>query len=214
MSAATGHGGAPAAGAARVVFLIRVPADRQRDFLDAYEEIRFQVARGVPGHLRDQVCRSATDPEQWLITSEWRDLADFETWERSPEHRDLVKPMRDCFTEARSLRFRIHTTTDGGTAMSPTGSTTEGLAPTGATTGGPVRGELTGMLTAVGLDPELGEAVYATTFEALGLDSLARVELASRIKSRYGIDIEEEITAGSTPAEVEGLIGTHLSATV
>ncbi|MFI7490048.1 antibiotic biosynthesis monooxygenase family protein [Micromonospora echinaurantiaca] len=96
---------------ARVVFLVRVPAARTEAFLAAYEQIRHQVAGGVPGHLMDQVCRSATDPEQWLITSEWAALADFERWERSPEHRDLVRPMRECFTDARSLRFHIHAQT-------------------------------------------------------------------------------------------------------
>lgn len=101
---------------ARVVFLVRVPAARTEAFLAAYEQIRHQVAGGVPGHLVDQVCRSATDPEQWLITSEWAALADFERWERSPEHRDLVRPMRECFTDARSLRFHIHAQTHSRTA--------------------------------------------------------------------------------------------------
>ncbi|WP_433546984.1 antibiotic biosynthesis monooxygenase family protein [Streptomyces sp. CA-294286] len=96
---------------ARVVFLIRVPEARRRDFLDAYERIRFLVAGGVPGHVQDQVCQSATDPEQWLITSEWQTLADFEAWEATQDHRNLVKPMRDCFTEARSLRFVIRHST-------------------------------------------------------------------------------------------------------
>ncbi|MGI5196254.1 antibiotic biosynthesis monooxygenase family protein [Streptomyces sp. CA-288835] len=109
---------------ARVVFLIRVPAERRQEFLDAYDKIRFLVATGVPGHVKDQVCQSATDPEQWLITSEWRDIADFETWERSPEHRDLVKPMRDCFTEARSLRFHIHTSTASASSTEHAVSTT------------------------------------------------------------------------------------------
>ncbi|MEG3632543.1 antibiotic biosynthesis monooxygenase family protein [Micromonospora palythoicola] len=96
---------------ARVVFLVRVPDERTADFLRAYEAVRHLVADGVPGHLVDQVCRSSTDPEQWLITSEWSSLADFEAWERSPEHRDLVRPMRECFTDARSLRFHIHAQT-------------------------------------------------------------------------------------------------------
>ncbi|WP_018810602.1 antibiotic biosynthesis monooxygenase family protein [Salinispora pacifica] len=91
----------------RVVFLVRVPAERTEAFLAAYEAVRHLVADGVPGHRVDQVCRSAADPEQWLITSEWASLADFEAWERSPEHRDLVRPMRECFTDARSLRFHI-----------------------------------------------------------------------------------------------------------
>ncbi|MGC4770307.1 antibiotic biosynthesis monooxygenase family protein [Micromonospora sp. DT44] len=96
---------------ARVVFLVRVPEPRTEQFLAAYEEIRHLVADGVPGHLVDQVCRSSTDPEQWLITSEWANLSDFEAWERTEEHRDLVRPMRECFTDARSLRFTIHAQT-------------------------------------------------------------------------------------------------------
>ncbi|HEX5402949.1 MAG TPA: antibiotic biosynthesis monooxygenase family protein [Pseudonocardiaceae bacterium] len=92
---------------ARVVFLIRVPADRTEDFLRAYEGIRYEVAEGVPGHLVDQVCQSASDPEQWLITSEWRSLESFEAWENSPDHRSLVRPMRECICEARSIRFNI-----------------------------------------------------------------------------------------------------------
>ncbi|MEU4718254.1 antibiotic biosynthesis monooxygenase family protein [Nonomuraea dietziae] len=92
---------------ARIVFLITVPAERQDDFLVAYEKIRYQVSGGVPGHLKDQVCQSVTDPEQWLITSEWRELADFLAWEATQEHRDLVKPMRECITAARSLRFLV-----------------------------------------------------------------------------------------------------------
>jgi heme oxygenase (mycobilin-producing) len=92
---------------ARIVFLIKVPGERRQDFLIAYEKIRYEVAGGVPGHLRDQVCQSATDPEQWLITSEWRALDDFLAWEATEEHRELVKPMRECITEARSLRFHV-----------------------------------------------------------------------------------------------------------
>lgn len=92
---------------ARVVFLIRVPAERTEEFLRAYEQIRYEVAEGVPGHLVDQVCQCSTDPEQWLITSEWESLAAFEAWEQSPDHRLLVRPMRACITEARSIRFLI-----------------------------------------------------------------------------------------------------------
>jgi heme-degrading monooxygenase HmoA len=71
------------------------------------------------------VCQSATDREQWLITSEWQSLEDFEAWERTPEHRDLVRPMRECFFEAKSLRFRIEAETSRGTAtLAVSGSST------------------------------------------------------------------------------------------
>jgi len=91
----------------RVVFLIRIKPGTQEQFLEAYEGIRHEVAQGVDGHLVDQVCRSPDDPDSWLITSEWESLEHFLTWERTQEHRDLVKPMRDCFTEARSLKFEV-----------------------------------------------------------------------------------------------------------
>ncbi|WTO10283.1 antibiotic biosynthesis monooxygenase [Micromonospora sp. NBC_00617] len=96
---------------ARVIFLVRVPAHAPRSSSPRTSQVRHLVADGVPGHPVDQVCRSSTDPEQWLITSEWASLADFESWERTEEHRDLVRPMRECFTDARSLRFHIHAQT-------------------------------------------------------------------------------------------------------
>jgi heme-degrading monooxygenase HmoA len=106
---------------ARVVFMVRVPLDRTAAFLEGYEKIRYSVAEGVPGHLLDQVCRSDDDPEQWLITSEWETLAAFEAWESSPDHRELVRPLAQCITERRSLRFLIHKETRRRTlATSPT----------------------------------------------------------------------------------------------
>ena len=91
----------------RVVFLIRIKPGTQEQFLKAYEGIRHLVAEGVDGHLVDQVCQAPDDPDSWLITSEWESLEHFLAWERTEEHRDLVKPMRDCFAEARSLKFEV-----------------------------------------------------------------------------------------------------------
>lgn len=91
----------------RVVFLLKLKPGTQDNFLEAYESIRQDVAQGVKGHLVDQVCKMPDDPESWLITSEWESLEDFLEWERTEEHRDLVKPMRECFAEARSLKFEV-----------------------------------------------------------------------------------------------------------
>lgn len=103
----------PTMSRARVIFLIRVPADRTGDFLDAYQKIRYEVAEGVPGHLVDQVCQNPAEPEQWLITSEWDSMESFEAWERSPGHRVLIRPMRECMSEAKSTRFVIRQQTAG-----------------------------------------------------------------------------------------------------
>jgi heme-degrading monooxygenase HmoA len=91
----------------RVVFLLKIKPGMQEEFLEAYQGIRHLVAEGVEGHLVDQVCRSPDDDDQWLITSEWESLEHFLAWERTQEHRDLVKPMRDTFAEARSLKFEV-----------------------------------------------------------------------------------------------------------
>lgn len=95
----------------RVVFLIRVKPGMQEAFLQGYELIRHDVAEGVAGHLVDQVCQSPDDPDSWVITSEWESLEHFLTWERTEEHRDLVKPMRECMAEARSLKFVVRAET-------------------------------------------------------------------------------------------------------
>ncbi|MFV0524982.1 MAG: antibiotic biosynthesis monooxygenase family protein [Acidimicrobiales bacterium] len=99
-------------GRARIVFLIRVAERDWAGFRAAYDDVR-QLVAGTPGHLCDQVCQSTTDPEQWLITSEWRSLHEFEAWERTEEHRTMVKPMRERMTETRSLRFVIRAETPG-----------------------------------------------------------------------------------------------------
>jgi heme-degrading monooxygenase HmoA len=91
----------------RVVFMLRLKPDHQQQFLDAYEAIRHEVAEGVPGHIADQVCADPNDPDAWLITSEWESLDHFLKWEATQEHRDLAKPMRDCFAEARSLKYEV-----------------------------------------------------------------------------------------------------------
>ena len=95
------------AGRARIVFLVRVKPGMREDFLRAYEQIRYDVASGVDGHLVDQLCERPDDPDAWLITSEWETLEHFLAWERSPGHQDLMAPMRACIAERESLRFRV-----------------------------------------------------------------------------------------------------------
>ena len=91
----------------RVVFQIHLKPGRQDDFLTAYGAIRGLVAQGVKGHILDQVCQSADDPQSWLITSEWETIDDFLAWEREESHRQLVAPMRECWDEAKSTKYVV-----------------------------------------------------------------------------------------------------------
>jgi heme-degrading monooxygenase HmoA len=91
----------------RVVFVLHLKPGSEEAFLAAYNGMRDEVATGVKGHLVDQVCQSPNDPLDWLITSEWESLDDFLEWEKTQEHRDLAKPLRDCFAEAKSLKYIV-----------------------------------------------------------------------------------------------------------
>jgi quercetin dioxygenase-like cupin family protein/heme-degrading monooxygenase HmoA len=95
-----------AAGTARVLFMMKVAEDRREDFLAAYEKVRLDVA-ATHGHIRDQICRAPDKPEQWLIASEWTSIEDFFTWERSEEHKELVRPMRECYSEPEFRSFTV-----------------------------------------------------------------------------------------------------------
>lgn len=95
----TGHG--------RVVFLLKLKPGASEQFLEAYEGVRHEIAGGVKGHIVDQVCQSAEDPDRWLITSEWESVDDFYAWEATEEHREQAKPMRECMAEAQSFKFVV-----------------------------------------------------------------------------------------------------------
>lgn len=98
-------------GKGRVVFILVLKHGMREEFLAAYESIRYEVARGVRGHILDQVCESPDDPERWLITSEWESLDDFLEWEATDAHRELVRPMRECLAEATSLKYVVRAET-------------------------------------------------------------------------------------------------------
>jgi heme oxygenase (mycobilin-producing) len=101
----------------RVLFMLRLAPGAGDAFLRAYEAVRWQVAR-VPGHVSDQVCRSAEDADEWLITSEWRSAEDFLAWESTPGHREAAAPMMRHVQERRSLRYTVlrETSTAGAAA--------------------------------------------------------------------------------------------------
>lgn len=90
----------------RVVLLLDVLDGQQERFLDAYEQIRHQVA-SVPGHVSDQLCQSLGNSSQWLITSEWESSEPFLEWVDSAAHRKLVEPLHSCVNDTKSLRFVI-----------------------------------------------------------------------------------------------------------
>jgi acyl carrier protein len=47
--------------------------------------------------------------------------------------------------------------------------------------------------------------MFDDSFGQLDLDSLARTEIATRVAARWGVDIEDQLTPDTTPAEVRRL---------
>ncbi|CAL9615662.1 hypothetical protein SUDANB6_05743 [Streptomyces sp. enrichment culture] len=101
----------------RVLLHVDLHEGAQQRFLDAYEQMRHHVA-SLPGHLGDQLCQSAENPSQWLITSEWESAPPYLAWVNSEDHIETVGPMQSCVRDLRSVRYHIVRET-GGTAASP-----------------------------------------------------------------------------------------------
>ncbi|TPQ17106.1 SchA/CurD-like domain-containing protein [Streptomyces sporangiiformans] len=101
----------------RVVLLLDLNDGTQQQFLEAYEQLRNQVA-SVPGHVSDQLCQSIENPSQWLITSEWESAPPFLAWVNSEEHVEVVKPLSRCVRDLKSLRYNILRETGGPSATS------------------------------------------------------------------------------------------------
>lgn len=67
------------------------------------------------------------------------------------------------------------------------------------------------LLLAVGASADVGADDFETSFDDLGLDSLARTEIASRIKTQLGVDIEDALTAEATPNGMRELVDASLT---
>lgn len=102
----------------RVVLLLDTYDGAQKEFLEAYEHLRNQVA-SVPGHISDQLCQSIENPSQWLITSEWESAPPFLAWVNSEEHVATVQPLHNCVRDTRSLRFSVLRETGKSFEMAP-----------------------------------------------------------------------------------------------
>jgi heme oxygenase (mycobilin-producing) len=92
---------------ARFVLDVHVAPGREEDLLRAYAALRARLEEGVPGLLGHQLCQNADDTRRWIITSEWESLEASTRWDRSAEHDELVRPLRDCFERAASTKYVV-----------------------------------------------------------------------------------------------------------
>ncbi|MFI5619797.1 SchA/CurD-like domain-containing protein [Streptomyces sp. NPDC051567] len=90
----------------RVVLLLDLHEGAQRQFFEAYEQLRHDIA-SVPGHIGDQLCQSFENPSQWLITSEWESAPQYLAWVNSDHHAEQVRPLGACARSMRPLKFTV-----------------------------------------------------------------------------------------------------------
>lgn len=67
------------------------------------------------------------------------------------------------------------------------------------------------LLVAVGVDRSTADGQLDRAFDDLQLDSLARIQIASRVKERFGVDLEEELDGQDTPAGMRMLVNQRLT---
>lgn len=65
--------------------------------------------------------------------------------------------------------------------------------------------DLAELLTAVGIESDLVSTPSTESLADLGLDSLALMELIARIKDRFGVDLDADLTLEFTPAAMRSL---------
>ncbi len=72
--------------------------------------------------------------------------------------------------------------------------------------------DMRGLLLAVGLNPVPPNALEST-FAELALDSLARIEIATRLRESHGADVESVLTTGEdlTPGQVMDMVNTTVT---
>lgn len=89
----------------RYVLKVRVARGREQDFLTRYAALARRIEEGVPGHVAHELCQSLDEPDRWLMISRWDSLAASQAWERSPEHRELTMPLRECWVDAERSAY-------------------------------------------------------------------------------------------------------------
>lgn len=75
--------------------------------VDGHTEIARSLA-GEPGLVSAQLHRSLSDPDSYLVISEWTDRSSFERWEKGTSHKGQTSPLRAYLDRARATPYEIH----------------------------------------------------------------------------------------------------------
>ena len=76
----------------RVLCTATIAPEHQAAFEEAYRQVTAKV-HGTPGHLRDELLRSAQDGTTYILVAEWASDEQFRAWADDSRHLDDAAPM-------------------------------------------------------------------------------------------------------------------------
>lgn len=93
-------------GPIRAVLRMKVKSGREEEFVAAWRRVA-AVAATRPGNLAQALLRDPADGSVFYVSTDWRSLAEFGAFERSPEQDELTAPLRALREEAAMTLYQI-----------------------------------------------------------------------------------------------------------
>lgn len=87
----------------RVICTATIAPEQQAAFERAYVQVTENV-HGTPGHIRDELLRSADDGTTYVLLAEWESDELFRAWAEDPRHIEASAPMFPYWADT----FRRH----------------------------------------------------------------------------------------------------------
>ncbi|GAA2381285.1 antibiotic biosynthesis monooxygenase family protein [Nonomuraea africana] len=98
-------------GRVRVVVYYSASAADPGSVVAAYRRVNGGM-RGTPGLLSSQLLRSALDPGEFAVLSEWTGLAEFRAWEEGTQHKGQTSALRSYRDEGRGRGYGVYEVVD------------------------------------------------------------------------------------------------------
>lgn len=90
----------------RVMVFATIKPGTQEAFEAAFAKVTQQV-KGTKGHMRDELIKDTTNPDAYILLSEWESQEAFLAWEDAPIHKETTTPMRPYW--AGGVERKIYT---------------------------------------------------------------------------------------------------------
>lgn len=90
----------------RIMLYHRAPSAETGVVEKAYREISEELS-GTPGLLGNELLRSLTDPDVFVVLSEWQSVEAFDSWDKGPDHKGQTSPLRPYQDQTREKPWEI-----------------------------------------------------------------------------------------------------------